>query len=49
MIAAPGEIIRPQEASPMAKPLRVWGIDMAKPMFHLVGLDDTGKIVLRKR
>jgi hypothetical protein len=34
MTAAPGEIMRPQEASPMEKQLRVLGIDMARPMFH---------------
>jgi hypothetical protein len=37
MISAPGEIIRPQEASPMEKILRVLGIDIAKQIFHVVG------------
>jgi transposase len=49
MISAPDEIIRPQEASPMKKNLRVLGIDTAKQIFHVVGMDDTGTIVLRKR
>jgi transposase len=49
MISAPSEIIRPQEASPMEKNLRVLGIDIAKQIFHIVGMDDTGNIVLRKR
>jgi hypothetical protein len=49
MISGLGEIIRPQEASPMEKHLTVLGIDSAKQMFHIVGMDDTGKIVLRKR
>jgi transposase len=29
--------------------VRVLGIDLAKQMFHVVGLDDAGSIVLRKR
>jgi transposase len=33
----------------MEKHLRVLGIDMATPMVHVVGMDDTGKMVLRKR
>jgi hypothetical protein len=33
----------------MKKNLRVLGIDIAKPMFHVVGMDDTGTVVLRKR
>jgi transposase len=27
----------------------VLGIDLAKQIFHVVGLDDTGNVVLRKR
>jgi hypothetical protein len=49
MIAAPSTIMRPQEASPMEKNLRVLGIDMAKQIFHIVGMDDAGNVVLRKR
>jgi transposase len=33
----------------MKKHLRVLGIDIAKQIFHVVGMDDTGTIVLRKR
>jgi transposase len=44
-----GEPIEPQEASPMKQEMNVLGIDMAKHVFHAVGMDDTGKIVLRKR
>jgi transposase len=33
----------------MAKTLRVVGIDLAKQMYHVVGLDDTGNVMLRKR
>jgi hypothetical protein len=49
MISGSGEIIRPQEASPVAKKLRVLGIDLAKQIFHVVVLVETGKIALRKR
>jgi transposase len=42
------EIIEPQEASPMQK-RRVVGIDMAKQVFHLVGMDEHGTILVRKR
>ena len=43
------EPIEPQEASPMKPAMNVLGIDIAKHVFHAVGMDDTGKIVLRKR
>jgi hypothetical protein len=33
----------------MAKKLRVLGIDIAKQVFHLVGMDAHGAIVVRKR
>lgn len=33
----------------MEKHLRVLGIDIAKQIFHVVGMDETGNIVLRKR
>src|SRR5215470_11467152 len=38
-----------QEASPMAKKLRVVGIDIAQQVFYLVGMDKHGTIQLRKR
>ena len=41
--------MRPEEASPRNKPRRVWGIDMAKPMFPRGGLDEAGTMVVRKR
>jgi hypothetical protein len=44
----PSEILEPQEASRM-KEMSVLEIDIAKRVFHAVGTDDTGKIVLRKR
>ena len=33
----------------MARKLSVLGIDIAKLVFHVVGMDDTGAVVLRKR
>jgi transposase len=43
------EPIKPQEASPMKQEMHVLGIDIAKRVFHAVGMDDTGKVVFRKR
>jgi transposase len=33
----------------MAQTISVLGIDIAKLVFHVVGMDDTGHVVLRKR
>ena len=33
----------------MAQPMRVLSIDMAPWVLHVVGMDDTGAVVLRKR
>src|SRR5262245_52393692 len=41
--------IHHKEASPMAQHMSVLGIDSAKQVFHLVGMEDTGHVVLRKR
>ena len=49
MISGLAEIVRPQEASPMAKRHRVLRIDLAKQISHVVGPDETGKIVLHLR
>jgi transposase len=38
-----------QKASPMKQNPSVLGIDLAKRIFHLVGMDDAGHVVLRKR
>jgi transposase len=43
------ETIQPQEASPMKQEMHVLGIDIAKRVFHAVGMDDRGNIVYRKR
>src|SRR5205823_8871051 len=42
------EIMSPQEASRM-KEMSVLGVDIAKRVFHAVGMDETGKIVSRQR
>ena len=42
-----GETIEPQEASPVKQTISVLGLDIAKRVFHAVGLDAMGKIVLR--
>jgi transposase len=49
MISGHEEIMRPEEASPMQKHLRVVGIELAKRVLHVAGGDDTGKVVRRKR
>src|SRR5215467_9572672 len=41
--------IEPQEASLMKPAMSVLGIDIAKRVFHAVGMDERGKIVWRKR
>jgi transposase len=43
------EPIEPQEASPMKQEMNVLGIDIAKRVLHVVGMDERGKSVLRKR
>src|SRR6516165_7341914 len=43
------EPIEPQEARPMQHDMHVLGIDIAKRVFHAVGMDDRGTIVYRKR
>src|SRR5687767_8083629 len=49
MVAASSTTIYPEEASPMVQTIRVLGIDIAKLVFHVVGMDDAGHVVLRKR
>jgi transposase len=49
MISESDATISPQETSPMKKEMRVLGIDLAKRVFHAVGMDEKGTIVLRKR
>jgi hypothetical protein len=49
MVAGYWSTIHHKEASPMAQKISVLGIDIAKLVFHVVGMDDTGHVVLRKR
>jgi hypothetical protein len=39
----------PEEVSSMAQQISVLVIDIAKLAFHVVGVDNTGHVVLRKR
>src|SRR2546425_13138802 len=43
------ETMQPQEASPVKPHMSVRGIDIAKRLFHVVGMHERGQIVLRKR
>jgi transposase len=43
------EIMQPQEASPVKLSISVLGIDIAKRVFHVVGMNERGQIILRKR
>src|ERR687895_1925246 len=47
MVAASWATMHHKEASPTAQKIRVLGIDIAKLVFHVVGMDDTGHVVLR--
>src|SRR5260370_11544605 len=49
MILESDATMSPQETSPMKPAMSVRGIDIAKRVFHAVGMDNTGKIVVRKR
>src|SRR5215468_3823497 len=49
MLSESDVTISPQETSPMKPEMSVLGIDIAKRVFHAVGMDERGKIVFRKR
>src|SRR6266571_6901481 len=49
MISESDATMSPQETSPMKQEMSVLGIDIAKHVLHAVGMDERGKIVLRKR
>jgi transposase len=49
MVAVSWTTIHPEEAGLMAQTITVLGIDIAKQVFHIVGMDDSGHVVLRKR
>jgi hypothetical protein len=49
MVAVVRATMHSREASPMAQPMSVLRIDMAQWVLHVVGIDDNGAVVLRKR
>jgi transposase len=49
MVAVSSATIHPEEADPMAQTITGLGIDIATLVLHVVGMDDTGHVVLRKR
>src|SRR5882724_2703095 len=49
MISESDATMSPQETSPRKQEMSVLGIDIAKHVLHAVGMDERGKIVLRKR
>jgi hypothetical protein len=49
MVAVSWATMHHREASPMAQTISVLGIDIAKLVCHVVGMDDAGHVVLRKR
>jgi transposase len=49
MVAISSATMHPEEASSMAQQMSVLGIDIAKLVFHIVGMDDSGHVMLRKR
>src|SRR4030095_16852559 len=49
MISESAETMSPQETSPMKHQMQFPGIDIAKRLFHAVGMDERGQIVYRKR
>src|SRR5688572_29615316 len=49
MVVALSATVHDKEGSPMAQKISVLGIDIAKLVFHIVGMDDTGHVVLRRR
>jgi hypothetical protein len=48
MVAVVRATMHAREASPIPR-VSVLEIDLAKQIFHVVGLDDAGHVVLRKR
>jgi transposase len=49
MVAASSTTIHPEEANSVAQTISALSIDMAKLVFHIVGMDGNGDVVLRKR
>src|SRR5712664_4197019 len=49
MISESDKTMSPQETSPMKQEMSVLGIDIAKRVFHAVGMDGRGNVVYHKR
>jgi transposase len=49
MGAASSTTIHPGEAGPLAQTITVLGVEIAKLVFHVVGMHGSGPVVLRKR
>jgi hypothetical protein len=49
MVAISSATMYPAKASSMAQQISVLSIDIAKLVFHVVGMDDSGHVMLRKR
>jgi transposase len=49
MVKEVNTTIQPEEASAMNQDISVVGIDIAKRVFHVIGMDKRGTIILRKR
>jgi hypothetical protein len=49
MVAVLEAAIHSEKAGPMAQPMSVLGIDIAKLVCHAVGKDDARHVVLRQR
>jgi hypothetical protein len=49
MVAVLAATIHPEEAGLMAQQMSIRGNDIAQLVFHVVGMDDTGHMVRRKR
>jgi hypothetical protein len=49
MVTISSATMHPGQASSMAQQMSVLGIDIAKLVFHVVAMDDSGYVMLRKR
>jgi hypothetical protein len=49
MVTISSATMHPGQVSSMAQQMSVLGIDIAKLVFHVVGMDDSGYVMLRKR
>jgi hypothetical protein len=49
MVAISSASMYPEEASSMAQQMSLRGIDIATLVLHVVGMNDSGHVMLRKR